>query len=275
MMTPCQFEEGEVILREGEAGETAYVIDRGRVEATKDLEGRSIHLAYVGAGEVFGEMSMIDDRPRSATITAVEHTVVQEVHRERFYEGLQSHPEVALNLLKVLFERLREAQTTILQLQKGDPKEPPPSSPTQVVVRAKAGTPATVVAVVQPFVSLTGLTPRASRTLRSKPFLVTNFPFRIGRRSADPLVHNDLMIDDSVPLQVSRHHVSLISDQGCIGVVDRGSTLGAWADEQQIGGPKNDPGPVFFAGSTGTMVLGTIESQFRYRVTIVAESGAL
>ena len=274
-MTPRQFEEGEVILREGEAGETAYIIERGRVEVTKALEGRSIHLAYVGAGEVFGEMSMIDDRPRSATITAVEHTVVQEVHRERFYEGLQSHPEAALSLLKVLFERLREAQSTILQLQMSGPKQTRAPDPTQVVVRARAGTPAEVVSVVQPVVSLAGLTPRASRTLHSKPFLVTTFPFRMGRRSADPLVHNDLMIDDSAPLQVSRHHVSLITDQGRIGVVDRGSTLGAQVDEQQIGGPKRDPGPIFFAGSTGTLVLGTIESQFRYRVTMVADGGAL
>src|SRR5687768_3588031 len=112
MITLRRYESGDVILREGDPGETAYIIDQGQVEVTKQLDDRAVHLAYIGAGDVFGEMSMIDDRPRSATITAVEPTMVREIHRESFYDGLQSHPEVALNLLKVLFERLREAHAT-------------------------------------------------------------------------------------------------------------------------------------------------------------------
>jgi CRP-like cAMP-binding protein len=265
MITLRQYESGEVILREGDIGETAYTIDHGQVEVTKQMDGRAVHLAYIGAGDVFGEMSMIDDRPRSATITAVEPTVVLEVHREGFYDGLQSHPEVALNLLKVIFERLREAHATILQLQRGI-RLPSASAPAAVPVPSASA--AGNLSSANSVVHLTGLTERASTSLPSTPLRVNTFPFRIGRKSTDPLVHNDLMLEDFVPMQISRHHVSLVKENGRIGVVDRGSTLGAFVDGQHIGGSESNPGPVFFTGRTGTLVLGTIESPFRYEVEI-------
>ncbi len=109
------YKAGEVILRENEIGEAAYIIERGRVEVTKELNGQHIHLAFLGAGEIFGEMSIIDDKPRSATITAVEETVVREIHRDEFFHSLQTNPDTALHLLRLLFARLREAHITILQ----------------------------------------------------------------------------------------------------------------------------------------------------------------
>src|SRR6516225_2616246 len=71
-MQTRQYEPGEVIFRENDIGEIAYVIVSGRVEVLKNLGGQNIHIAYIGAGEPFGEMSMIDEKPRSATIVAVE-----------------------------------------------------------------------------------------------------------------------------------------------------------------------------------------------------------
>jgi hypothetical protein len=190
---------------------------------------------------------------------------VREVHRESFYDGLQRHPEVALNLLKGLFERLREAHATILQLRRGITL-PSVSALTAVPVpvASAAGNPS----LANPVVHLTGLTERASLSLPSTPLRINTFPFRIGRKSADPLVHNDLMLEDFAPLQVSRHHVSLVKENGRIGVVDRGSTLGAFVNGQHIGGLESDPGPVFFTGKTGTLVLGTSESPFCYEVNI-------
>jgi len=76
------------------------------------------------------------------------------------------------------------------------------------------------------------------------------------------------MLPDSVPLQISRHHLALITHQGRIAVVDRGSTLGSWVDGRQVGGPSGLSGPVFFNGPEGLLVLGTRESPFRYRVSL-------
>jgi signal-transduction protein with cAMP-binding, CBS, and nucleotidyltransferase domain len=63
-----QYEAGETILKENEMGETAYIIEHDKVEVTKKSDGKDLHIAYIGAGETFGEMGMIDEKPRSATI---------------------------------------------------------------------------------------------------------------------------------------------------------------------------------------------------------------
>src|SRR5215831_6702806 len=111
VITLRRYEAGEVIVQENDLGDMAYFIEQGQVEVSKALDGQTIHLAYLGAGEIFGEMSMIDEKPRSATVTAVTETVVSELQRDDFFNSFQTDPKVALALLKVLFERLREAHT--------------------------------------------------------------------------------------------------------------------------------------------------------------------
>jgi CRP-like cAMP-binding protein len=110
-----RYQAGEVILHENDPGNTAYIVEQGRVEVSKTFHGQNIHLAYLEAGEIFGEMGMIDDKPRSATITAVDETVVREVHQDEFFHSLQTNPDMAMHMLRRLFDRLREAHVTILQ----------------------------------------------------------------------------------------------------------------------------------------------------------------
>ena len=260
MISLTQYKTGEVIIREHEVGESAYVIAEGRVEVSKELNGQTVHLAYLGAGETFGEMSMIDEKPRSATVTAVTETLVSEIRRDDFFNSFQTDPKIALQLLKVLFERLREADAMILELQKGGSQHP--LVPTEALPAVSAGD--------QPTITLEGTTPRATGALPTTPFHITRFPFRIGRESPDPLVYNDLALPDFVPLQISRHHLAFITQEGRIGVVDRGSTLGSWVDGQQIGGRSRLSGPVFFTRPEGLLVLGHQDSPFRYRVNIGA-----
>jgi CRP-like cAMP-binding protein len=252
-----RYKAGDVIVQENEFGETAYVILEGQVEVSKQVDGQNVHLAYLGARETFGEMSMIDEKPRSATVTAVTETLVNEIRRDDFFSSFQTDPQVALQLLRVLFERLREADAMIAQLQK------------------TASQPALLPGAVRPreelAITLEGLTPRAAAALPVAPFHITRFPFRIGRRSPDPLVYNDLMLSDSEPLQISRHHLALIADEGRVGVVDRGSTLGSWVDGQQLGGSTGLSGPVFFTEPEGLLVLGSRHSPLRYRVSFQAK----
>jgi hypothetical protein len=258
MITLREYEAGEVIFHENAPGESAYIIERGRVEVTKALGGQHLHLAYLGVGEPFGEMSMIDDKPRNATVRAVEETVVREIPRWAFFHSLQTNPQVALVLLKVLFERLRETDAMLVQLHKRGPQQAvAPFVPLPTVPAKAAGV-----------VFLAGLTPQAARALPATPFLITTFPFRIGRQSDDPLNHNDLMIPDTVPSQLSQHHVALIHYEGLIGVADRGSRLGALVDGRQLGGAEGSPGTLFFAGAEGIVVLGNRHSPFRYKVVI-------
>lgn len=264
MISTAQFKSGETIIWENDQGETAYVIESGRVEVTKELRGKSIHLTYLYPGEAFGEMSMIDDKPRSATVTAVDDTEVSVIPRDQFLGTLNSDPDTALKLLKTVFERLREASVMIAQLQKDDPTvtlEPELDLPDFLV---RSGT-----------VMLKGITPQATQALPQNPLPIKKFPFRIGRESNDPLVHNDLNLPDSAPFHVSRHHVTLVNEGGHIGIMDRGSTLGVIVDGQPLGGKYGDPGVVFLGATGGTLILGTEKSPFRFQLTVGRERDVL
>ncbi len=283
MITIRQYAAGEAIIRENELGECAYIIEKGRVEISKERNGTLIHVAYLDQGMTFGEMSMVDDLPRSATVTAVEETLVREVHRDGLYETLKSNPDTMMKLLRGIFERLRIANTTIARLKDeakvGEAARANVKLPSGIPQAAPAPKPAPAAPQPLPFVNQTppgapkvfkieGLTPKAIEAMSDNPFSFTALPFKIGRKTNDPMVNNHMEIADKDPLQISRHHVSIVKEGDRIGVLDRGSQLGALVDDQRIGGKKHGPGPVFFKGDEGILVLGVDNSPYRYKITV-------
>ena len=250
MLKRRRFKAGETIIRENDLGETAFIIHEGRVEITKSVGGKQVHLATLGPGDTVGEMSMIEDTLRSATGTVVEDVVANEIHHDDFYQALQTDREIAMLLLKSLFERLREANATILQLRSGGAPPEPSAAPEK-----------------PPVVLIEGLTPDAEQVLPESPLRIDRFPFRIGRHSHNPLVHNDLEIEDKMPWQISRHHLAFVLDQGRVAVVDRGSTLGSSVDGTRLGGRKGEPGPIFLEGES-QITLGKDKSPFRFQVFV-------
>ena len=250
MLTRRKFKAGETILRENDLGESAFIIHEGRVGITKNVDRQQVQLATLGPGDTIGEMSMIDDAPRSATAVALDDVVVDEVHHDDFYEAIQTDREVGMHLLRALFERLREANAVILQLRSGGAAPAAPAPTTK-----------------PPVLLIEGLTPEAEQALPSTPFTVDRFPFRIGRTSSNPLVHNDLEIEDQMPWQISRHHVAFVLEHGRVAIVDRGSTLGSALDGARLGGRKGEPGPIFLEGES-QLTLGQDKSPFRFQVIV-------
>src|SRR5689334_21799194 len=72
MVNTWRFGPNDLIIRENDPGESAYIIESGRVAVTKESNGRQIHIAVLEKGATFGEMGMVDDLPRSASVTALE-----------------------------------------------------------------------------------------------------------------------------------------------------------------------------------------------------------
>ena len=258
MITLRQYEEGETIIKENDVGDAVYILEAGRARVTKQLNDQQVHLGFIEAGDPFGEMSMIDDKPRSATVTALEETRVREIHRNDFMESLLADPDAAVAILRVLFERLRDSHMKILQMEQTPEAA---SQPTAEVFQKEA-------VVDEGTVYMEGLTPAASQALPENPYRIDKFPFLIGRKSRDPFSYNDLRIPDSVPLQISRHHIELIRQDGCIGASDRGSHLGSIVDGRLLGGREGASGPLFFTGPEGILTLGNRNSPFRYKIKI-------
>jgi hypothetical protein len=254
MVNTWRFGPNDLIIRENDPGESAYIIESGQVAVTKESNGRKLHIATLGKGATFGEMSMVDDLPRSASVTALEETIVREFHRDDLFEAMKENPEIFGKFLKSIFERLREANRNLAKM------DPDAKNPARLANLKDPGSKAEVF-------TIEGLTPKAAGAISPDPFVIKSFPFKIGRKSSDPFLYNNLEIEDQDPPQIARHHVSIVLQNGRIGVLDRGSELGANVGGTRIGG-KNGPGPVFFEGKEGDLILGADDSPYRYRIRV-------
>ena len=107
----AEFSPGEVLLAEGAPGVSMYIIKSGLIEIRKrdTVTGFNFLVAQLSEGAAVGEMSLLTGRPRSATITAVQPTVVFMLRRADFRNLLTQHPEMSLRLARVLAERLEDA----------------------------------------------------------------------------------------------------------------------------------------------------------------------
>lgn len=96
------------IVREGEHSDALYVVLYGRLKVyVSDTAGDEVILGMVRAGDCFGEMALIDDTPRSASVMTLEATRLAAIAKDAFQQCLAARPEMALNLLKVLNRRVR------------------------------------------------------------------------------------------------------------------------------------------------------------------------
>lgn len=108
------YADGEVIVEEGQHGECMYLILSGEVEVS--VQGRSIDTIYPGS--IFGEMALVDDRPRSATVTAKTDARVVPVDHRRFAQLVKQSPEFALQVMGTMSVRLRRLLEEEVQRQR-------------------------------------------------------------------------------------------------------------------------------------------------------------
>jgi len=111
---PRSVEAGSIIVSAEEAGDSLFVIARGKVKVVLYGEtGREIILSILRAGDFFGEMSLLDRQPRSANVVAVEDADLLSLDREAFEKHLSAHPSTALAILSEMSRRLRHADEVI------------------------------------------------------------------------------------------------------------------------------------------------------------------
>ena len=105
-----KYSKGDVIFHRGERGQHAYFIEKGAVDVIIEKDGADFVIAKLGEGEIIGEMTMIDEAPRSATVIATEDTECIVIQRSRFITPLTSADPMMNLILRVVLTRFRMAQ---------------------------------------------------------------------------------------------------------------------------------------------------------------------
>ena len=306
-MSQAVFQPGQMIFSEGDTTQEAYRILKGRVEISIAGEGKAVILAQLGEGDIFGEMAMVDERPRSASAQALEVTECEVLTAENFNEAVLQRPEILIPYLASFFERLRTANDRLrmemrLRAQAEQRASVPVAStsaapvarvvapltksiapPSLEMTRVSAPTPVATAPSAAPVtpppeggyqsVILTACNDHARARLPETSVAIQKFPFRIGRKHDTPgkgatvFASNDLPIADDKPYQISRNHCSIEREGDNFFVRDRGSSLGTVVNEAPIGLAENSL-THDLRGGENQILLGSDDSQFQFKVTL-------
>jgi CRP-like cAMP-binding protein len=247
-MNLLEFPAGAVIFSAGDPATRAFLIRSGQVELLRDSAGAVSRVAQLDSGEVFGEMSLIEERPHSLTARAGSDVQLSALTRPEFENLLTTDPATFRLYLKSLFERLRSLSAQVERAK---------SAP----LRKASG----VSVTIHP------LTRRAAATLPPEGLTINKFPFRIGRAAGDheeiPLDMNDLWLIDEMPFNISRNHALLECDGDEVLVKDRGSSLGLYVNDAPIGSRSDDRETVLEDGDN-VVILGGRMSPYQFRIEV-------
>lgn len=120
-MVRRSYPKNTVILSEGDNSDSLYLILDGKVKVfLNDEEGKEAIINYQGAGEYFGELSLIDDYQRSASIMTVEKTTLAVISKATFHHIMKESPDIAIHLLKDLVRRVRTLTEEVRTLALSD-----------------------------------------------------------------------------------------------------------------------------------------------------------
>ena len=248
-MAENAYQPNDLIFQKGDESRFAYLIREGEVEILEGFPTDPIRLALLKPGDIFGEMGLIDERPRSLAARAVTETTVDSIDREGFVELIKHDPDEAFKYLRMFFERLRAMNMRVAHGEHQE--EPTPPSPSELRV--------TIIPKTQKSASIVNV----------EGADIPSFPFRIGRASSshDPLNVNDLILPDESPFHVSRNHFSFEKGPAGVYVHDRGSYLGTIVNGNVIGGHHRGARVRLKVGEN-EVVVGARTSPYRFRVEV-------
>jgi Cyclic nucleotide-binding domain/FHA domain len=208
---------GDMIFREGDAGEYACIIRSGRVQILKHTPHGEVELAVLSAGDVFGEMALFEPADqRSATARALDHVVVDVLSANEMKELIAQCPPVLQPFMSALVSRLREMNRRLAE-------------------KARA----TVLlehAINTLRISAEGEMMQA--LMRTQEIKLANLPFSIGgyeHGKAAPQRHNLEIACASVPMNISYDHCAIEHHDDGIYIVDQGSRFRTIVNGKSIG----------------------------------------
>ena len=111
------YNDGEVIIRQGEAGECMYVVQEGEVEVYTVQDGEEVLLAIRKAGELIGEMAIFEREVRSASVRARGEARVLTLDKKNFLRRINEDPSLAFRIVQAMSGRIRELSKEVARLR--------------------------------------------------------------------------------------------------------------------------------------------------------------
>jgi CRP-like cAMP-binding protein len=112
------YDNGQVIVQQGDKGDHMYVIQKGKVEVIQEKDGNQIKLAVLVDGDIFGEMSLFDRVPRSSTVRALGEVRVLTIDKKTFLRRVHEDPSLAFRILQKMSQRIRDLNEELIKTKK-------------------------------------------------------------------------------------------------------------------------------------------------------------
>ena len=109
------FEAGQYLMRQGEDASCAFLILEGEAEITREINGQSVFVAALGANNFVGEMAILMDQPRSATVCATSQVCTLKITKDCFFQLIDDFPRIAIELMRVLAHRLETTTADLIR----------------------------------------------------------------------------------------------------------------------------------------------------------------
>jgi CRP-like cAMP-binding protein len=269
-MRTDKFQASKLIFSEGDQGDEAYRVVEGAVEISVQRDGQKLVLAILEAGEAFGEMAMIESRPRSASARTLQPTMIEVIAREDFQLMLKEGGEQIVPYLTMIFDRLRVTNDRLLMaLSKLNELQPAVKHHHQDIFGSRRNS---VIVQIEPDTEeMCQQTPLQKRLIRFYPFY---FCRRAQLAGAEPMIQNQFLIADRSPFRVSRKHCMIDTSGDAVFIEDKTSQLGTIVNGIPIGGKSLETRVMLIRGEN-TLVLGGQDSQVRFRLDVSAPDKAV
>ena len=259
-MTRTNFAQGQMLFREGDPSDGVFLILSGSVDVFREVDNDLILLGTVGAGQFIGEMGVVENRPRSATVRAAGEVEAEFLNPTEFLDQIAGSPPAARELIRRLSQRLREADDRIVkdERQSGRASENLDKAGDQTAVSSAD------------HVYLAAKSQWLQRQFHT-PLALGDRPFVVGRRpvagEGPPLWQPDLMLDDAAPFRLSRNHFIIEQRDGGYHVRDLCSTLGTIVNGEPIGNHfRTDDAPL--RAGENEVIAGGVDSPFVFSLSI-------
>jgi CRP-like cAMP-binding protein len=115
-----KYNDGEIIVRQGETGSCMYVIQQGEVEVVAGAKDQELSLRTLGPNDFFGEMALFEDETRTATIRSKGSSHILTIDKKSFLGGIHEDPSLAFRIVQTMSHRIRDLTDRLAGYEQND-----------------------------------------------------------------------------------------------------------------------------------------------------------